>query len=83
MNSILLNGKTRVENQTKTRVWEDLSLCSETSTKMLFKNSISDHGMNAMLTLLESAIREGEANARYELIRDLDHENQECNIRGE
>jgi hypothetical protein len=44
---------------------------------MLFENSISDHGMNAMLTLLESAIREGEANARYELIRDLEHENQE------
>ncbi len=33
MNSILYNGKTRVENQTNTRVWEDLSLCPETSTR--------------------------------------------------
>ncbi len=33
MNSILLNRKTRVENQTKTRVREDSSLCPETSTK--------------------------------------------------
>ncbi len=32
----------RVENQTKARVWEDLSLSPETSTKKLFKNSISD-----------------------------------------
>jgi hypothetical protein len=44
---------------------------------MLFENSISDHGMNAMLTLLESAIREGEANARYELIRDLHNTEKE------
>ncbi len=29
----LLNGKTMVGNQTKTQVWEDLSLCPETSTK--------------------------------------------------
>ncbi len=34
----------RVENLTKTRVWEDLSLCQETSTKNAFKNSISDLG---------------------------------------
>ncbi len=47
MNSILQNGKMRVENQTKTRVEEDASLCSETSKKMPFKNTISDHGMNA------------------------------------
>jgi hypothetical protein len=33
MNSILLNGNIRVENHTKTRVWEDSSLCQETSTK--------------------------------------------------
>ncbi len=32
-NSILQNGKMRVENQTKTRVWEDMSWCPETSTK--------------------------------------------------
>jgi hypothetical protein len=32
-NSILQNGKMRVENQTKTRIWEYLSLCPETSTK--------------------------------------------------
>ncbi len=32
-NNILKNGKVRVENQTKTRVWEYSSLCSETSTK--------------------------------------------------
>jgi len=32
-NSILLYGKIIVENQTKTRVWEDPSLCLETSTK--------------------------------------------------
>ncbi len=28
----------KVENQTKTRAWEDSSLCPETSIKMLFKN---------------------------------------------
>ncbi len=33
MNSILYNGERRVENQTKTRVWEVSSLCPETSTK--------------------------------------------------
>ncbi len=33
MNGILLNGKMRVENQTKTRVWEDPRLCPEASTK--------------------------------------------------
>ncbi len=33
MNIILWNGKMRVENQTKTRVWEDSSLCPETLTK--------------------------------------------------
>ncbi len=33
--------KLRVETQTKTRVWEDSSLCPEISTKMPFKNSIS------------------------------------------
>ncbi len=39
-----IEGKMRVENQTKTLVWEDLSLCPETSTKnMLFKNSISGY----------------------------------------
>jgi hypothetical protein len=32
MNSILWNGKVRVENQTKSRVWEDSSLCPEIST---------------------------------------------------
>jgi|LakMenEpi03Aug12_release.lakeMendotaPanAssembly.Ray.scaffolds.fasta_scaffold939459_1 hypothetical protein len=37
------NKKTRVENQTKTRVWEDLNLCPESSTKMPFMNSISGH----------------------------------------
>jgi hypothetical protein len=41
MNSILKNGNMRVENQTKTQVWEDSSLCPETSTKMPFKNSVS------------------------------------------
>ncbi len=33
MNSILLNRKMRVENQTKTRLWKDLSLCPEISNK--------------------------------------------------
>ncbi len=33
MNNILWNGKMRVENQTKTLVWEDSSLCPETLTK--------------------------------------------------
>ncbi len=33
MKSILLNGKMRVENQTKTLVWEDSILCPENSTK--------------------------------------------------
>ncbi len=33
MNSILYDEKMEVENQTKTRVWEDTSLCSETLTK--------------------------------------------------
>ncbi len=33
MNSVLQNRITRVEHQTKTRVWEDSSLCSETSIK--------------------------------------------------
>ncbi len=33
MKSILYNGKMRVENQTKTQVWEDSSLCQETPTK--------------------------------------------------
>ncbi len=33
MNSILKKGKIRVENQTKSWVWEDLILCPETSTK--------------------------------------------------
>jgi hypothetical protein len=33
MNSIIQDGKVRVENQTKTRVREDLSLYPETSTK--------------------------------------------------
>ncbi len=33
MNSILWNVKMRVENQTKTPVWEASSLCPETSTK--------------------------------------------------
>jgi hypothetical protein len=40
----------RIENQTKTRVWEDSSLCPETSTKMPFKNSISAHSGSATLT---------------------------------
>ncbi len=38
MNSILYNGKMRVENQTKTWVWEDSSFCQK---RRLFKNSIS------------------------------------------
>ncbi len=33
MNSILKNRKIMVENQTKTRVWEDSSLCPENLTK--------------------------------------------------
>ncbi len=33
MNSVLQNRITRVENQEKTRVWEDSNLCSETSIK--------------------------------------------------
>ncbi len=37
MNSILYNGKMRVENQTKTKVWEDSSLCPEISTKNAFQ----------------------------------------------
>ncbi len=41
MNSILWSRKTRVENQTKTRVWEDSSLCPETLTKKAVENSIS------------------------------------------
>ncbi len=35
-------GKRRVENQTKPRVREDSSLCLETSSKMMFKNSIGE-----------------------------------------
>ncbi len=38
---ILQNRKIRVENQTKTRVWEDLSLCPETLTKNAVRESIS------------------------------------------
>jgi hypothetical protein len=43
MNSILQSGKIRLENWTKIRVWvwENSSLCPETSTKKPFKNSIS------------------------------------------
>jgi hypothetical protein len=33
MNSILQNGKMKVENQTNTQVLEDSSFCPETSTK--------------------------------------------------
>ncbi len=33
INSTLKNDKMGVENQTKTQVWKDSSLCSETSTK--------------------------------------------------
>jgi hypothetical protein len=36
MNFILQNGKIKVENQTKPQVWEDSSLCPETSTKNTF-----------------------------------------------
>ncbi len=36
----------REQNQTKTRVWEYLSLCPETSLKLPFKNSIS--GLDCM-----------------------------------
>ncbi len=43
MNSILQNGKIRVENQTKSRVSEDSSLCPETSTKILFEKSNSGY----------------------------------------
>jgi hypothetical protein len=41
MNSILYNGKMRVENQTKTQVGEDPSLCPEIPLKMQFKDSTS------------------------------------------
>ncbi len=41
MNSILWNGKMRVEHQTKTQVREDSSLCPETSTTNAVQNSIS------------------------------------------
>ncbi len=38
MNGILKNGKMSVENKTKTRVWEDSSLCPETWTKNVVQN---------------------------------------------
>ncbi len=44
MNSILQNGKMRVENQTKTQIWEDSSLCSETSTKICCSRVPSQSG---------------------------------------
>ncbi len=37
MNSMLQNGKMRVENQTKTRVWEDSSIYTETLTKITIR----------------------------------------------
>ncbi len=40
MNCLFLEWKMSVENQTKTRVWSELSLCRETSTKIPFKNYI-------------------------------------------
>jgi hypothetical protein len=53
MNSILQNRKIRVENQTKTRVWEDSSLCPETSTK----NAIQEFHLRN-LTLLACRFEE-------------------------
>jgi hypothetical protein len=38
MNNILYNGTMRVENHTKTRVYEDSSLCPET----LIKNAVQE-----------------------------------------
>ncbi len=38
----------RVENQTKTLVWEDSSLCPETSTK----NAIQEFHLKIMIVLL-------------------------------
>ncbi len=48
MNSILKNGKMRVENQTKTRDWEDSSLYPETSTK----NAIKEFHLRSFLLFL-------------------------------
>ncbi len=50
MNSILLNVKMMVENQTKTQVWEESSLCPETSNK----NAIQEFHPWRRLLLLPS-----------------------------
>ncbi len=46
MKRILKNGKMRVENQTKTRVWEDSSLCTENSTK----NAVQEFHLRILMT---------------------------------
>jgi hypothetical protein len=62
MNSILWNGKMRVENQTKTRVWEDSILCPETATKnavqgfhlwssTIFPNKVSINGIKSIFNI--------------------------------
>ncbi len=43
MNNILQNGKMRVENHTKTQVWEKSSYAQKPRLKIPFKNSISGH----------------------------------------
>ncbi len=53
MNSILQKRKVRVENQTKTRVWEDSSLCPQPSTK----NAIQEFHLRN-LTLLACRFEE-------------------------
>ncbi len=59
MNSILQNVKMRVEKQTKTRVWEDSSLCPETSAK------------NAVQELRTTQIAETAAKALSYLLKFL------------
>ncbi len=44
-NSILYNRKTREENQTIAWVWEDSSLCPETSTKTAVQDSITERAL--------------------------------------
>ncbi len=66
-----------VENQTEFRIREESSLCSETSTKMPFKNSISAYDINFWPHFFSRQARSyldylDYNNVRWELINNYD-----------